>query len=417
MSALFKSARGRANLFARFILVSILAGLGLPCIRASAAGSLAKTAGFLEQEVIPDDGIGNDAFGYGAAISGSTAMVGEAHATIEGRNAQGEVYVYRKLGRQWVLVQKLFADDGVTNDQFGLSIALEGNTAIIGAIGVNDSRGAVYIFTNSGGTWIQTQKLMASDGQQLDWFGFSVGISGTHLIVGARNAQSDRGAAYFYDSSSGTWVLTAELTPGDLQPQDYFGNSVAISGNTALVGAFDINGHTPGSAYVFNNFGNTWIQRQKLTPSDGEPDDWFGFAVALDGTTAAIGSSQARINGQLDQGAVYIFNKVGRTWMQRQKLVASDGTEFDAFGWHVRLKGDVLLIGATEADEAYFFMRSNGAWSETAQLMASDGQTGTVFGWTVDFDGRTALITAPFTLINGTMEGVGYFYTRQLGLK
>ena len=228
----------------------LLAGLSLTFARSLVAQQLINNTGFIEQRVTPDQGVG-DGFGYGAAISGTVAMIGEAHATINGREAQGEVYVYGQSGHQWVLTQRLLADDGMADDEFGFSIAIEGDTAVIGARSVNASRGAVYIFTNFGGTWSQTQKLTAADGQGLDWFGYSVALSGSSLIVGSRNAQGDRGAAYFYDRSSGNWNLTAELSPGDLQPQDYFGNSVAISGTTALVGAFDINGtHSRVRLYV-----------------------------------------------------------------------------------------------------------------------------------------------------------------------
>jgi FG-GAP repeat len=373
-----------------------------------------RAATFVEQKVVPDDGVGDDGFGYGAAIEGTTAMVGEAHATINGKEAQGEVYVYRRSGGQWVLTQKLMASDGQADDSFGGDIALGGNTAMIGATGVNNDRGAVYVFTNSGGTWTQTQKVTASDGAVLDWFGYSVAFSGTSLVVGARNAKGDRGAAYFYDGASGTWVLNAELTPGDVQPQDYFGNSVAISGTTALIGAFNINGANAGAAYVFTNSSDTWIQTQKLTPSDGQRGDWFGFAVDLNDTTAAIGASQAVVNGQLDQGAVYVFNNSGGTWTQTQKLIATDGTEFDALGWNVAINGNVILAGATGANAAYYFLQSRGTWSQRAELMASDFTgNGIAYGWAVDFVGRTTLVTAPFSMVNGKTEGAAYFYTRR----
>ena len=385
--------------------------LAVPFFALALSLSSLRAATFVEQKVVPDDGVGDDGFGYGAAVEGTTAMVGEAHATINGKEAQGEVYVFRKSGGQWILSQKLIASDGQADDSFGSDIALAGN---IGAIGVNNDHGAVYIFTRSGGTWTQTQKVTASDGTVLDWFGYSVALSGTHLVVGARNAKGDRGAAYFYDGSSGAWVLTAELTPSDVQSQDYFGNSVAISGTTALVGAFNINGATPGAAYVFNNSGGIWTQTQKLTPSDGQRGDWFGFAVALNNTTAAIGSSQALVNRQLDQGAVYVFNNSSGTWTETQKLTATDGTEFDALGWNVAINGNAILAGATGANAAYFFVRSHGTWSEKAELVASDSTgNGIAYGWAVDFDGRTALVTAPFSMVNGKMEGAAYLYTRQ----
>ncbi len=407
MNIVSKSAASGLKLFSRwsFALAIFASALSFSNLRA---------ATFLEQKVVPDDGVGDDGFGYGAAVDGRTAMVGEAHATINGNEAQGEVYVYRRSGSEWVLSQKLIVSDGQADDSFGGDIALSGHTAIIGALGVNSDRGAVYVFTNSGGTWTQTQKLTASDGAVLDWFGYSVAFSGTRMVVGSRNAKGDRGAAYFYDGSSGVWVLTAEFTPDDVQPQDYFGNSVAISDNTALVGAFNINGATAGAAYIFSNAGGSWTQTQKLTPSDGQRGDWFGFAVDLNNTTAAIGASQALVNGQLDQGAVYVFNNSAGTWTEAQKLTATNGTEFDALGWNVAISGNAILAGAIGADAAYLFAQSHGNWSEKVELMASDfAGTGTAYGWAVDFDGRTPLVTAPFSTVNGRTEGAAYFYSKQ----
>jgi hypothetical protein len=180
------------------------------------------------------------------------------------------------------------------------------------------------------------------------------------------------------------------------------------------VGAFNINGATAGAAYLFANSGGIWTQTQKLTPSDGQPGDWFGFAVALTDTTAAIGSSQALVNGNLDQGAVYIFNNSGGTWTESQQLIASNGTEFDALGWNVAITGNVMLAGATGANASYFFVQSHDTWGEKAELMASDDDgNGTAYGWAVGFDGRTALVSAPFSIVNGKLEGAAYFYARQ----
>ena len=379
---------------------------------AAGANPASLVRSFREQKVIPDDGVGDDGFGYAVAISGTTAMVSEAKATINGREGQGEVYVFTRMGAQWILTQKLIAGDGAADDVFGSSISLSGDTAIIGALGVQDDRGAAYVFKRSGDGWKQAQKLTASDGLPLDWFGYSVGLSGTHLIVGARNAQGDRGAAYFYDGSSGDWVLAAELTPADLQPQDYFGNSVAISGTTALVGAFDIDGHTAGAAYIFNYRSRSgWIQTQKLVPSDGERDDWFGWSVALSDNTAVIGANQALINNHHHQGAVYVFNKSSGVWIESQKLLATDGAEFGALGTSVALDGDTILAGAPGRPAAYLFNRTNNIWSQRAEFIASDySESGGNFAWKAALDGYTSLVSSTFSTVNGNPEGAAYFF-------
>ncbi len=406
MNALFEYRRGRANLLAPFLLILLCTGLSLLAPRTSAAT-------FLEQELTPDDATGDDAFGYGAAVDGATAMIGEAHGDVNGNHEQGRVYVYARSGRRWVQTQKLVADDGTSNQEFGWSIVLQGDTAAIGARSANQSRGAVYIFTRSDGVWTQLQKLTASDGKILDWFGYDIAVSGTRMVVGARNARGGRGAAYFYDGSSGTWVLTAELSPSDLQSQDYFGNSVAISGTTAIVGAFNINDTKTGKAYVFDDIGGTWVQTQTLFPSDDDRGAWFGFSVSLDGNTAAIGANQTTINGKLDQGAVYVFSKAGGgPWVETQRLLASDGAEFGGFGWDVVVKGNIIFTSSTAMQAVYFFGQSQGIWSERVELMPTvEGVD--AYGWTAAFDGRTALVTAPFTVINGTTQGAAFSYTRR----
>ncbi len=394
--------------------------ISLPSLMAADHANLPEVVqNFVEQKVIPDDGMGDDGFGYAVAVSGTTAMVGEAKALVN--QGRGEVYVYARSRVGWIQTQKLTASDGAPEDGFGSSIAVSGNTAIIGAIDVNDDRGAVYIFRYSGGTWSETQKLTASDGEQLDWFGYAVAFSGTQLVVGARNARGDRGAAYFYDGSSGTWLLTAELSPADLQPQDYFGASVALSGTTALIGAFDINGHAAGAAYIFNyRPRGGWTQTAKLIPSDGHPGDWFGWSVALSDDTAVVGANEALINNQLNYGAVYVFNRSGDLWFQSQKLLASDGAEFGTFGTSVAMDGNTILVGAPGRPAAYLFTRSNGIWAQTAELMASDhSSVGGTYGWKAAFDGNVSLVSSTFSMVNGHPEGAAYFYRplRTLGVR
>ncbi len=398
--------------------------LSFLCLRAAATtNSPTLVPGFAEQKVIPDDGAGDDGFGYAVAISGTTAMVAEAKATVNGNEAQGEVYVFTKSGRRWVLTQKLVASDGAADDLFGSSIALSGDTAIIGAIGFQTDQGAVYVYNRSGGIWTQTQKIIASDGTPVDDFGYSVALSGTRLLVGAKAALDDRGAAYFYDydQSSGGWVLRLEVTPSDVQPEDYFGADVALTGTTALIGAFDINGHTAGAAYIFNyspDFKGGWMQTQKLVPIDGQPGDWFGFSVALSDTTAVIGASQARINNNLQQGAVYVFSNSGGQWMERQKLLANDGGQFGDLGWNVALDGNMILAGAIGRQAAYLFAESGGAWSQEAELIPGDNPpSGGSFGWKVALDGNTSLVSAPFSIVNGNPEGAAYFYRHTRGFR
>ncbi len=160
------------------------------------------------------------------------------------------------------------------------------------------------------------------------------------------------------------------------------------------------------------------MQTQRLMPSDGERDDWFGWYVALSDTFAFVCANQANINGDTNVGSVYVFNNPngpGGLWQETQKLTASDAQEFGGFGWSVNLHGNIALIGSVVTESAYFFKQSrDGTWAEKTEIFPSDGSQspGNAFGWSVHFDGQTALITAPFTEINGIMQGAAYFYQR-----
>jgi len=204
---------------------------------------------YVEQKVTASDGAAGDLFGISMALSGDTALVG-AWAHDVGANAnQGSAYVFVRSGSTWSLQQKLTASDGATGDEFGFSVALSGDTALIGAptvdIGANLNQGSVYVFVRSGSTWSQQSKLTASDGAAGDWFGYQVALSSDTALVGATNdtigANAYQGSAYVFTRSGTTWSQQAKLTASDGAADDQFGNSVALSGDTALVGAADDN--------------------------------------------------------------------------------------------------------------------------------------------------------------------------------
>jgi hypothetical protein len=214
-------------------------------------------------------------------------------------------------------------------------VALSGTTAVVGALG-NNGRGAAYVFTGSGSTWTQQAKLTASDGAPFDDFGISVALSGTTAVVGALG-NNGRGAAYVFTGSGSTWTQQAKLTASDGAPGDEFGISVALSGTTAIVGAYGGKSFT-GAAYVFTNSGSTWTQQAKLTASDGAANNDFGFSVALSGSTAVVGA----FGNSSGIGAAYMFTRSGTTWSQQAKLTASGG----GFGNSVTLSGSTALVGA-----------------------------------------------------------------------
>jgi len=269
----------------------------------------------------------------------------------------GAAYVFVRNGTTWTQQQKLTASDGVLYDHFGISVAISGNTVVVGAGGW----GAAYIFVRSGTTWTQQQKLIASDGAVGDLFGDSVAISWDTVVVGAPSPYypyPGQGAAYVFVRSGTTWTQQQKLTASDSEPYDQFGASVAISGDTVVVGRPDYG--AMGAAYVFVRSGTTWTQQQKLTASDGKVYDFLGYTIAISGNTMVIGAPISNIGANTYQGAAYVFARSGTTWTQQQKLTASDGGFNHWFGTSVAISADKVVVGAIGVDygsgAAYVFV-------------------------------------------------------------
>lgn len=291
----------------------------------------------------------------------TTALIGASSAKVNGNARQGAAYVFNYSGGSWRQAAKLTANDGAAFDNFGNSVALSGSTALIGADGVavngNFGEGAAYVFTESSETWSQSAKLTASDGAARNHFGLSVALDGPTALIGAYgatvNGNSFQGAAYVFQNSGGTWSQTAKLTASDGAASNYFGRSVALFGDTALIGANGANVNnnpSQGAAYVFIKSDGSWSQAAKLTASDGVQDDQFGSSVAISGDIALVGADFATVNDHDSQGAVYMFTNSGGSWVQTLKLTAGDGMANDEFGAAVALSGTTTaLVGADHA--------------------------------------------------------------------
>ena len=414
-----------------FIFLAFLLGLGVFFNASAQVNSDPKFAPWnpvvwLEQKVTASDGTANSYFGSAAALNGSTALIGA-----DGDNSfQGAAYLFTKLNGSWSQGQKLTASDGLAGDEFGYRVVLANDTLLVGAftatVGGNASQGAAYLFTESNGTWSESQKLTASDGGLFDNFGASVALDGSTLVVGANGAtvggNAAQGAVYVFTESNGTWTQTQKLTANDGAAYDNFGLSLALKGSTILVGSPQaaIGGNAgQGALYVFAESNGTWSQVQKLTASDGAANSSFGESVALDGSTALIGANNATVNGHSFQGAAYIFTESNGTWSQVQKLTASDGAANSNFGSAVALNGSTALIGAdgstvggnTYQGKAYLFMESGGNWSQSDTFIASDGAVDDYFGAALAWDGVTALISTPHPTIGGnSYQGAAYLY-------
>jgi hypothetical protein len=381
-----------------------------------------------ETKLLASDGTSDDWFGASVSISGdgTTAIVG-ARLDDDNGNGSGSVYIYSFVQRIWQET-KLLASDGVSDDRFGYSVSISNNgtTAIVGARLDDDNgvdSGSAYIYSLVGGVWQET-KLLASDGESDDHFGYSVSISsdGTTAIVGALLDDVngvDSGSAYIYSLVDGVWQET-KLLASDGEGFDQFGKSVSISsdGTTAIVGAYgdDDNGNSSGSAYIYKLVDGAW-QETKLLANDGASGDYFGHSVSItsDGTTAIVGAHWGDDNG-IDSGSAYIYSLVDGVW-QETKLLASDGEGFDQFGISVSISSDgtAAFVGAygdgNDSGSAYIYSFAQGIWQET-KLLANDGASDDWFGFSVSIssDGTTAFVGAIGNDENGSNSGSSYIY-------
>jgi hypothetical protein len=376
----------------------------------------------------------------------STILVGAPSKRIGPNDNQGAAYVYVPIGASVPLQARLTLSDGGSYDGFGWSVALskDGKTALIGActknVGTNTFQGVAYVFTRPGSIWYQQARLLAVDGEAGDRFGQSVALSGdgNTALIGAAwktiDSQDRRGAAYLYTWNGTSWIPQhPPLLAEDGLANDFFGWSVALSGdgNTALIGAKgkDSGFSNQGAAYVFKS--PSWTQQQPpLVADGGEVDDAFGYSVALsqDGNAALIGAPMKKRGPNLQQGAAYIFNWTGSSWAQHQPpLVANDGAAHDRFGWAVALNpaGNTALIGAPykkillndRQGAAYVFTQSGPLWTHLQPpVVAGGGQANDTFGISVALrdDGKFVLIGALYKNVGPNLQqGAAYSFERQ----
>jgi len=414
-----------------------------------------------------------DLFGSAIAASGNTVVVGahneDSSATgVNGneannaRQSAGAAYVFVHDGSSWSQQAYLKASNTDANDWFGWAVDIDGDTIVVGARGersnatgidgdqVDDSliqAGAAYVFQRSGTTWSQQAYLKASNTDEQDRFGYSVGVSGDTVVVGApledsgatgvdgsqTNTAGDAGAAYVFTRIGSTWSQQAYLKPSNTQAEDHFGQSVAIDGDLVVVGAdeedarvFTVDGNgndnaapESGAAYVFARSGTTWTQAAYLKASDGEPGSRFGIATAVSGETVIVGAHQ-----QSGSGAAYVFVAASPSWVEQAVLNSPHPSGPDQFGFAVAADGERVLVGALwenggasgvdgdpQADPipssgaAFLFARQASVWSNAAYLKASNPGPTDGFGRAVAISGDTVAIGAWFE--DGGISGLG----------
>lgn len=361
--------------------------------------------------------------GIAVAISGDTAIVG-AMLDDGAAPASGSAYVFVRSGNTWTQQAKLTASDGAAGDLFGVSVAIDGDTAVVGAVGDDDAgnaSGSAYVFVRAGGLWTQQAKLTASDAAEGDYFGEAVAVSGDTVVVGAfydQDAGYASGSTYVFVRSGGAWSEDAKLAASDAAADDYFGAAVAIDGDRLVVGApeNDDAGTQSGSAYVFVRTGGVWSEEAKLTASDASAESFFGGSLAGDGDTVIVGTRNL-----VAAGSAYVFDRSGTAWNEEARLI-SGAAGVDFFGATVDLAGDTAIVGAWSSEDAgidagavHVFGRMGATWAEQARIVASDAIAGQLFGGAVAIAGPTLIVGAPYDDDGGNASGSTCVYDLEPG--
>ncbi len=297
------------------------------------------------------------------AIDGDTAALSSQYPS------PGSVVVYVRSGTTWSLQQVVTASDGDPQELFGTGLALSGDTMFVA------STDLVYVFERSGDTWAEAQKLPVSP--------WNMALSGDTAILGTS----------IYTRSGGTWSLTQALVAPDLvNPDDAdYGYAVALSGDTALIGAVETLAY--GTVYVFVRDAGTWTLKQELVAPDGISGRFFGSALGLSGDTMVVGASA------LDYvvGEAYVFVRQGGVWTEQASFMGSDPAKGDSFGYAAAVSGDIALVGDDSLDGTglvHVFQRSGTAWPEQPQLVAAEHTPDDGYGLELAFQGTTAIVGA-----------------------
>lgn len=376
----------------------------------------------------PPDVVFGDNFGTAVSLRVDTIAVGCRYDAAVAKHDEGSVYVFVRDGVTWPQQAKLYSSDPIRGDLFGTSVALGDGFLAIGAPGRDGpggiNQGAVYIFEGEGATWQEAALLLAADPSPYDGFGTSVAVSGETLLIGAPSDDGpggpDQGAVYVFVRTNSMWSQQSKLVASDAAAQDDFGRAIAMGDGIAVIGAPRVDGPSgsnQGAAYVFTRNNAVWSQTAKLAAADPGAGDQFGTAVAIDGGRIVIGAPLDDVAGAFNRGSAYLFERTGSGWIQREKFTASDGAAADNFGSAVAINGAALVVGApgrdrgtvSNAGAAYVRTLSAGGWSEQLLLLALTAWPNGLIGQVAAMDG-TAIVLGTFgdAMIDGSNAAFVY---------
>jgi uncharacterized repeat protein (TIGR01451 family) len=355
------------------------------------------------------------AFGTSVSLDGGSLVVGSPGETNAGVSGSGAAYVFVQSGSTWSLQQRVAPAAPGQNAYFGTAVALDADTAIVGAPYDHDqalyAAGSAYVFVRVGGVWAEQQRLAASAPLAQAYFGQSVAVFGDAALAGAPY-RDQSGSAYVFRRAGSTWDEEAKLDAPGTARQDRFGSAAAIEGEILVVGGPDDDvpgGRGAGSAYVFVRTGQSWNFQQKILAGDPTERARFGAAVSLCGGTLAVAAPRAVASFA---GAVYVFVQVGGVWQQQQRLERPGGSSSEEYAASVACDGDTLLVGAPSdaeaglyyAGAAYVYTRSGGSWALQQRLTLSAPESFAGAGHAVALQGDTALVSAPGSSARGRVS-------------
>ncbi|MGV6816602.1 MAG: cadherin-like beta sandwich domain-containing protein [Thiotrichales bacterium] len=373
----------------------------------------------------------NSGFGFSNAVSGSWLAISAPTMNAAYRN-QGEVYLYQKTNNQWKYQQALQSPASARNDQFGYSLAMDGDYLAVSSYGAEtgeDNSGRVDIFKQAGGQWKHHQLLQPPAALENGRFGFSLAMDGSVLAIAELNGIDGSltgGGVTVYEREDVQWTLKKSIFSRGAS--DRFASNIAISGDLLAIGAFDYDGECkiaipdPGEVSIYERKNGDWIEQSTLYASNGDGGDRFGFSVSLSNdflAVSAICEDSSRFNPQANDatqaGSVYLFKRNGNQWTEITQLKASDAEAHDLFGSRLQLMGENLIVTAPledtqarDAGAAYQFSAANN-WAEKRLIRAIDGKSGDKFGAGLAFDGSTAVISAT-QQSEGNRERLGKTY-------
>jgi hypothetical protein len=375
-------------------------------------------------KVTASDAAAGDEFGYNVDINENRAIVGSYKNSDAGANS-GAVYIFELVDGVWSEMAKLTASDAAAGDEFGRGVTIEGDRAAVGAFYDDDggtATGSAYVFEYTGGVWVETEKITASDGASADILGYCLALSGDRLAVGAYGDNDlglNAGSAYIFDYDGATWIESAKLLPSDGASNDYFGSAIDLDGDRVVVGGLynDSEGANAGSAYVFENSGGIWSETAKLVASDAGANDYLGISCAIDGDFIIVGSYFGNAGAVVNAGAAYVFEYSGGIWSESAKLLASDAAANDYFGALVDIDGERLVISSYGDDDngpdsgsAYVFEYDGAIWVEISKHTPLDGSAGDSFGYAVAIDGEMLVVGAALNDGIAINAGAAYFF-------